>query len=528
MKADKNLNKARKFLIREKNYSVKDAQRVLDSLRHDLPNARLADCKFMLGLTRMFLENQLSSGCDIMQMNSTMKLLASYHAEEYDHNLNGENANVLIERFGESRTINLAENKRKSFKKAFVKNDNYKIVRIPDEETAKKYSKYTSWCVTKGQGAYDSYTNNGLGVFYFCLREGFEGEKEIKEKDCPLDSYGLSMVAVSVDIYGECNTITCRWNHDNGGNDQVMTVEQLEDILGRNFYETFKPRTREELAQVLGEEGLELLDNGGRYVYRGGRVDEKIRGLIKSVVVEDGVDSIDDYAFSLCKVLTSVTIPSSVTSIGEGAFSSCEGLTSVTIPNSVTSIGEWAFCYCSSLSSVTIPNSVTSIGNYAFSGCRSLTSINIPNSVTSIGNYAFYGCSGLTSIIIPHSLTEIAWGAFYGCSGLTSITIPNSVTSIGHSAFFGCSGLTSVTIPNSVTSIGNNAFYYCKALTSITIPNSVTSIGNGAFSGCSGLASVTIGSSVTSIGDNDFYDCNKLKSIITPNGVVPIDDFIRK
>ena len=275
--------------------------------------------------------------------------------------------------------------------------------------------------------------------------------------------------------------------------------------------------------------------------------------FIKSIVINDGVTSIGDYAFSDCSSLTSVTIPNSVTSIGTSAFVYCSSLTSViltalseeefckgqgnsllyskgvnyqreiqingtkvtkfTIPNSVTSIGDEAFRGCSSLTSVTIPNSVTSIGWSAFYGCSSLTSVTIPNSVTSIGGFAFNGCSSLTSITIPNSVTSIGIGTFQSCTGLTSVTIGNSVTSIGSSAFSGCSSLSSVTIHNSVTSIGGSAFEGCSKLTSMTIPNSVTSIGIGAFEGCTGFTSVTIPNSVTNIGNNAFYGCTGLTSV---------------
>ena len=275
--------------------------------------------------------------------------------------------------------------------------------------------------------------------------------------------------------------------------------------------------------------------------------------FIKSIVINDGVTSIGDYAFSDCSSLTSVTIPNSVTSIGTSAFVYCSSLTSViltalseeefckgqgnsllyskgvnyqreiqingtkvtkfTIPNSVTSIGDEAFRGCSSLTSVTIPNSVTSIGWSAFYGCSSLTSVTIPNSVTSIGGFAFNGCSSLTSITIPNSMTSIGIGTFQSCTGLTSVTIGNSVTSIGSSAFSGCSSLSSVTIHNSVTSIGGSAFEGCSKLTSMTIPNSVTSIGIGAFEGCTGFTSVTIPNSVTNIGNNAFYGCTSLTSV---------------
>ena len=307
------------------------------------------------------------------------------------------------------------------------------------------------------------------------------------------------------------------------------------------------------------------------------------RSAIKSVVIEDGVTSIGNYAFHNCSALTSITIPDSVTSIGQYAFDSCRALTSVTIPDSVTSIGDYAFYECARLASVTIPNGVTSIGNSVFAYCEALTSITIPDSVTSIGNSAFYYCPSLTSITIPNSVTSIGYSAFSCCRALTSVTIPASVTSLGNcvfgycnaltaiyvdennaayssdslgvlfsknktelvqvpggyqghysvpdsvisigdSAFYNCYALTSVTIPDSVTSIGNSAFKECYRLTNVTIPDSVTSIGNSAFAYCEALTSVTISDSVTSIGEAVFKSCSALASITIPDSVTSIGD----
>lgn len=142
-------------------------------------------------------------------------------------------------------------------------------------------------------------------------------------------------------------------------------------------------------------------------------------------------------------------------------------INSVVINNGVTSIGDYAFYKSTSLTSVTIPNSVTSIGGYAFSNCTSLASISIPNSVTSLGTRAFYDCTSLTSVTIPNSVTSIVDGAFCNCTSLASISIPNSVTSIGGGAFAFCGSLASVTVGGSVTSIEDNAFSNCTSLTSV-------------------------------------------------------------
>ena len=63
-----------------------------------------------------------------------------------------------------------------------------------------------------------------------------------------------------------------------------------------------------------------------------------------------------------------VVIQEGVTSIGNSAFSGCSSLTDITIPESVTNIEDSAFEYCSSLTDITIPGSVTSIGDCAFYG----------------------------------------------------------------------------------------------------------------------------------------------------------------
>ena len=289
---------------------------------------------------------------------------------------------------------------------------------------------------------------------------------------------------------------------------------------------------------------------------------------ITTVVIEDGVTSIGNYAFYCCSGLTSVTIPASVTSIGDYAFFECTGLTTVTFDGTPTlvSIGGSAF-WGSGLTTVTIPASVTSIGNNAFQNCGSLATMTvagenkvydsrngcnaiiekntntliagcnnstIPAGVTSIGDEAFNCCSGLTSVTIPAGVTSIGNYAFNCCSGLTSVTIPASVTSIGNYAFDCCSGLTSVTIPASVTSIGEGVFEYCKNLATITVEdgNTVYNSRNGCnaiietssnklIAGCK---NTTIPASVTSIGNYAFSGCSGLTSVEIPTNVTSIGD----
>lgn len=271
---------------------------------------------------------------------------------------------------------------------------------------------------------------------------------------------------------------------------------------------------------------------------------------IKTVVIESGVTTIGDCAFSGCTSLTGITIPESVTAIGDSAFWRCDSLTGITIPESVTAIGNYAFQSCSSLSSINIPESVTTIGNYAFYSCSSLSSITLPESVTAIGSNAFSGCRSLkdvsitdldawcridfgngsatpmwytpniwldgqriVSVAVPEGVTEVKAYTFYGFKDLIQVTLPEGVTTIGGSAFSYCSSLTSITIPEGVTTIGEGAFSGCRSLTSINIPESVTSIGNSAFQFCGSLTSITIPEGVTAIDINAFFLCSSLKDV---------------
>ena len=121
-------------------------------------------------------------------------------------------------------------------------------------------------------------------------------------------------------------------------------------------------------------------------------------GLVKSVVIQDGVTSIGETAFSACNAMSSIAIPNSVTSIGKNAFNGCKKMSSIAIPNSVTSIDDYAFSYCEALSSITIPNGVTSIGNTAFAHCTGLSSITISASVTKMGVDVNIGCKKIETI----------------------------------------------------------------------------------------------------------------------------------
>ncbi len=305
-----------------------------------------------------------------------------------------------------------------------------------------------------------------------------------------------------------------------------------------------------------------------------------LKSYIVSVVIEDGVASIVNSAFSTCTNLTSVSIPDSVTSIGTYAFSNCTGLSSISLPDTLTDIAGSVFSGCVNLTSITIPDGVTSIGTYSFSGCGGLTAVSIPVSVASIDNYAFNNCGALTDVNYGGTYTQkaqvsigsynsslvnarwhfidgieaggscgdaLTWvlydtghlsisgtGDMYDYNSstmpwysnryhITTVEIGTGVTGIGKYAFYGCVNMVNATISDTVTSINISAFRDCRSMKTINMPNQLIEISDTAFRGCGSLTEILLPTGLTRIGKSAFFECNSLSSISIPETVTMIE-----
>ncbi len=146
---------------------------------------------------------------------------------------------------------------------------------------------------------------------------------------------------------------------------------------------------------------------------------------IKTLVLPNSLQKIDNYAFANNKQLTSIkwdTTKSNLKTIGYGAFQNAQLTGDLTIPDSVTTIegmafwaspitwlslgkgvkhiGEWAFEY-SKMSTLWIPNGVETIAKGAFEYAP-LEKLSIPNSIkTLIGNKAFHNIEPTAHVWMP-------------------------------------------------------------------------------------------------------------------------------
>ena len=272
----KNMKVAKHYLYDNMGYDEQQAMKCIGQIKTDIPNSRLGKCKFILAMVRMYVNGDFKDGQTIMNVNKCLKYVASdAHINEYNQDLNGLTAEEFIERFSGNAQQDLEQDKNDVSSQEYdTKNSQYEIVKITSFEESEEYGEYVSWCVTQDEDMFESYTNNGNGVFYFCLRNGWQEEDKIKGEGCPLDSYGLSMIAVSVNNDGSCNTITCRWNHENGGNDHIMTPKQLSQVVGRNFYETFKPLTPDEIRENMQMRIYEIQDEIDNLIWSGYSIED--------------------------------------------------------------------------------------------------------------------------------------------------------------------------------------------------------------------------------------------------------------
>ena len=215
---------------------------------------------------------------------------------------------------------------------------------------------------------------------------------------------------------------------------------------------------------------------------------------IKSIVIEEGVTNIGDYAFTNCHTLTSVTLPDSVTVIGDYAFMNCITLTNVEIPDRVTAIGNSAFACCASLESVTIPASVTFLDEYVFDCCDSLTSVTFEGHAPAIGDLAFQwititcfypaGDNTWTDSVRQQYGGTLTWKMYYPRSG-----------SCGEALTFAIADGTLTVSGSGAMAAWNSAeqvpwYGYREEIEIVVLENGVTAIGQYAFSGCESLTDV--------------------------------------
>ncbi|MBQ8658108.1 MAG: leucine-rich repeat protein [Clostridia bacterium] len=173
---------------------------------------------------------------------------------------------------------------------------------------------------------------------------------------------------------------------------------------------------------------------------------------ITKVIIPEGVEIIESYAFAALTKLEEVKLPTTLKRIGVGAFYGCTNLKTINLEN-VQFINEKAFADCA-LGKIDL-SSVVSIGNYTFQNCV-LTKLTLPTTSQSVGVGSFYGNKYLETVTFAAPKMKVGSYAFAECSVLDKVAVNAAV--ISSYAFYNCSALSDVTLGKDVAVIGEYAF----------------------------------------------------------------------
>ncbi|MFQ8862029.1 leucine-rich repeat protein [Alistipes putredinis] len=266
---------------------------------------------------------------------------------------------------------------------------------------------------------------------------------------------------------------------------------------------------------------------------------------LKEVILPDGLTTIGNSAFAMCKALYKLNIPSTVTTLGRWILEGA-GLTSFVIPDGAT-LSESTF-YGSSIVEIRIPTTMTEIPAYCFTECKNLERIFLHDDISNIGKEAFFNCYALKSFTAPRSLTVLSDALFYNCESLSRVTLHDGITEFGTECFTFCtslrelitnkddendsylawpkalqtmgetvfanSGLEHVSIARTkLTEIPAHAFESCGNLSAVSLPLQVEKIGNQAFNSTA-IPDLELPATTKELGSSVFSGCKNLWRIV--------------
>ncbi|MBO5360722.1 MAG: leucine-rich repeat domain-containing protein, partial [Clostridia bacterium] len=174
--------------------------------------------------------------------------------------------------------------------------------------------------------------------------------------------------------------------------------------------------------------------------------------LIKSVVIEEGVTTVADYAFK-GTALTEVVLPYSLAEVSSTAFGDCYSLTTVTFTGTQE---EWDAL------DVQFPDSTPEVICAGKSGTTGSNATWRFNGVT--GEFTVSGTGTMTYYTTSN---PAPWTDFR--DEIVTVTIEEGVKNVSSQSFYRCTSLKNVNLPDTVTTIGGCAFEK-TSIESIVIP----------------------------------------------------------
>ena len=218
-----------------------------------------------------WFDNSVRGGA-IVKFSKIIRLIHNHPAfflggAQLDQNLNGMSYDQFIAMFGDKMKMFIKRQKDEANGLQVVEDHGYTITRVQDQVVPNrgaipcgsgatllnKLDNYTDWCICGELQSfeYPQYTGGG-GAVYIMEKHGYENIPKEPTENCPLDDYGLSLICVIVGPDGLPDNITTRWNHENGGENPegLLTAVDLQRVTGVKYFDTFKPRSEDELRNL--------------------------------------------------------------------------------------------------------------------------------------------------------------------------------------------------------------------------------------------------------------------------------------
>lgn len=211
----------------------------------------------------------------------------------------------------------------------------------------------------------------------------------------------------------------------------------------------------------------------------------KYTGADSDVIIPEGITYIGDCAFEFAHIKT-VVFPNSVTRIGESAFSQCNMLESLILNDGLETLENAAFYDCENLKKISLPRTLYEFGDEVFSGCNRIENIecngnrflsfvegclvyegttiirifkgSIPDdpNITTIDSFAFDN-GDIDYLCIPENIKHIKSQAFNAIN-LKLLEIQNGDNLYIENLAFDCPSLTTIVFSSSCI-LEDGAFY---------------------------------------------------------------------
>jgi len=189
--------------------------------------------------------------------------------------------------------------------------------------------------------------------------------------------------------------------------------------------------------------------------------------VLESIILNDGIQMIGDYAFNNASSLESITLPEGLKRLGAWAFQGTS-IKTLALPASLINIrsvdGDYGF-RTDALETITVAE-----GNTKYAAVfNMLFNKDITELIACPIKWQAPAWASKYVAMIPLSVKKIAPYAFYNNANITEVRLPYGVTTVEECAFRQANKLEKVYIPSSVTSLGEESFGYCNSLAQVAI-----------------------------------------------------------